>query len=166
MPKIIQKFRFMIYQCCWTLFCHMKLFFSADSCSLGLTLQNTRGCPVSTLEHFQILTPSCPKSHKKWDLWYFSMPLNLVLSYEAFFFAVSCSLGCLFKIQEGARWVPLSIFLYPINPFLPQITQKWRFMICQCCWTLFCLMKLFSLQFIVTWGVTFSKYKRLPCDYP
>ena len=38
--------------------------FAAVSCSLWEPFQNTGGCPASTLEHFQILTPSCPKRSK------------------------------------------------------------------------------------------------------
>ena len=42
-----------------------KVFFFAVSCSLGVPLQNTGGCSVISLEHFQILTLSCPKKHEK-----------------------------------------------------------------------------------------------------
>ena len=75
-------------------------FFFAVSCSLGLSLQNTRRCPVSTLKHFQILTPSCPKSHKK-AIYDISMLLNLVLSNKTFFSTVSCSIGLTIQNTRG-----------------------------------------------------------------
>ena len=40
-----------------------KVFFSAVSCSLEVPLQKAGGCPVISLEHCWILTPSWPKHH-------------------------------------------------------------------------------------------------------
>ena len=39
-----------------TWFRRLKFFFSTVSCSLGITIQDSGGCKVTSLEHFQIFT--------------------------------------------------------------------------------------------------------------
>ena len=104
--------------------------FAAVSCSLWEPFQNTGGCPASTLEHFQILTPLCPKrskTHKNFDLWYFMQCIQIKYIKIA---AVSCSLGgtsSKYRMVPGRHPWAFS----DINPLMPktlQNTHKMRFM--------------------------------------
>ena len=129
MPKTLQntqQLRFMVFHAMHSnQVVYIK--FAAVSCSFGVPLQNTEGCLAGTLEHFQILTPSCPKRSKtytNWDLWYFMQYIQI--KYIKFA-AVSCSLGVPLQNIGGCPTGTLEHFqiLTPSCPKRPNTHNNW-----------------------------------------